>query len=79
MTDAQLMTATPDIPGLKVFEYKTMFGVSVNDEPLGLITQYHTVFSGPSFEARCGTEYANCNTRNDAVRWILNQHKGEQK
>ncbi len=78
MNDAELMTTAPDAPGLRVFEYKTKFGVSINDEPLGLITQYHTVFSGPSFEARCGTEYANFNTRNEAVQWILDQHKGVQ-
>lgn len=70
MTDAELMTTAPDVPGLEVTVHS--WHVNVDGALIGTV---YAPFCGDSFGAFCGDNNKDFPTRNDAVQWILDQHK----
>jgi hypothetical protein len=80
MTDAELMTTEPDVPGLEVRLYKTVWDVRISEETAGLVSELHGPVGGIyRFRADANTYIKSFPTRNEAVQWILDQHKGEAK
>lgn len=77
MKDAELMTTLATVPGLEVQLRSQEFTVIFNGEVIGSVDHRCTV---PDFIARSFCSFGAIDivpTRNEAVQWILDQHKAK--
>lgn len=75
MTDAELMTTSPDVPGLEVRAINPRWEVFVSDLYIGSIG---TDDKGQFYACCQLASIRDIPTRNAAVQWILDQHKSAE-
>ena len=76
MTDAELMTTAPDVPIVEVREMQPSWQVHLSGTYLGTVQQTR---NGIFIATHNGKFQTDIPTRNAAVQWILDQHKGGQQ